>query len=188
MLDLLAAASAKVAERAVEHGGEEHVEAAAFGVGYLTPGFFVALAMLVVFAIMLKARVPALIASALDARIAGIKDQLDTAAKLRVEAEALKADYEAKAKAADADIAAMKAGAERQAAEIVAKAEDDAAKLIERHQAMAEAKIGAAERAAIAEIRATAASAATTAAQTLIAGKIEGAVDKRLVDEAIAGI
>ena len=129
MLDLLAAGAA--------HAGEEHVEAAAFGIGMLTPGFFVALAMLVVFAIRLKARVPALIASALDARIAGIKDQLDTAAKLRVEAEALKAEYEAKSAAADADIAALKAGAERQAAEIVAKAEDDAAKLIERHQAMA---------------------------------------------------
>jgi len=184
VLDLLAAGAAQVAE----HAGEEHAKAAAFGISFLTPSFFVGLAMLVVFAIMLKARVPALIASALDARIAGIKDQLDTAAKLRVEAEALKAEYEARSAAADADIAAMKAGAERQAAEIVAKAEDDAAKLIERHQAMAEAKIGAAERAAIAEIRATAASAATTAAETLIAGKIQGAVDKRLVDEAIAGI
>ncbi len=184
MLDLLAAGAVVAAE----HGGEEHAEAAAFGIAHLTPGFFVALAMLVVFAIMLKARVPALIASALDARIAGIKDQLDTASKLRAEAEALKAEYEAKSAAADADIAALKAGAERQAAEIVAKAKDDAARLVERHQAMAEAKIGAAERAAIAEIRQTAATAASAAAETLIAGKIAGEVDKRLVDEAIAGI
>ena len=181
MLDLLAAGA-----HAVE--AEHHVEPAAFGIGFMTPGFFVALAMLVVFAIMLKARVPALIASALDTRIAGIKDQLDTAARLRAEAEALKAEYEAKARAADADIAALKAGAERQAAEIVAKAQSDAAKLVERHQAMAEAKIGAAERAAIAEIRQTAATAASAAAETLIAGKITGDVDKRLVDQAIAGI
>ena len=62
MLDLLAAGAA--------HAGEEHVEAAAFGVSFLTPGFFVALAMLVVFGIMLKARVPAMIAGMLDARIA----------------------------------------------------------------------------------------------------------------------
>ena len=45
MLELLTAAAA--------HGGEEHAEAAAFGVSALTPGFFVALSMLVVFAIML---------------------------------------------------------------------------------------------------------------------------------------
>ena len=180
MLDLLAAAAA--------HGAEEHAEAAAFGVSFLTPGFFVALAMLVVFAIMLKVRVPAMIASALDGKIAGIREQLDTAAQLRKEAEALKAEYEVKAREADADIAALKAGAERQAADIVAKAKDDATQLIARHQAVATAKIAAAERAAIAEIRERAATAASAAAERLLAEKVDGTADAKLVDEAIASI
>ena len=176
MLDLLAAAA---------HAAEEHAEATAFG---LQPGGFVALSMLVVFAIMLKARVPALIASALDAKISGIKQQLDTAAQLRKEAEALKAEYEAKARQADEDIAALRAGAEKRAAEIVAKAKDDAAQLIARHKGLAEARIAAAERAAVAEIRERAAGAASAAAEKLLAEKVDAAADARLIDEAIAGI
>ena len=180
MLEILAAAA---------HGAaEEHVEAAAFGVSALTPGFFVALAMLVVFGIMLYARVPALVAKMLDDKIAGIRSQLDEAARLRSEAAALKAEYEAKAREADAEIVLLKAGAERQAAEIVEKAKIDAAALIERHQAMSEAKIAGAERAAIAEIRERAATAASAAAEKLIAESHDAKADKALVDGAIAGI
>lgn len=180
MLEILAAAA---------HGAtKEHVEAAAFGVSALTPGFFVALAMLVVFGIMLYARVPALVARMLDERIAGIRSQLDEAARLRTEAAALKAEYEAKSREADAEIALLKSGAERQAAEIVEKAKVDAAALIERHQAMSEAKIAGAERAAIAEIRERAATAASVAAEKLIAESHDAKADKALVDGAIAGI
>jgi F-type H+-transporting ATPase subunit b len=174
---------ATVAHTAVPE--EHHVEPTAFGI---QPGGFVALAMIVVFAIMLRARVPAMIAAALDSKIAGIKEQLDTAAKLRAEAEALKAEYEAKARDADTEIATLKAGAERQAAEIVAKAKADAGKLVERHQAMAEAKIGAAERAAISEIRQKAATAASAAAEQHIKAHHDGAADTKLVDEAITGL
>ena len=179
MLELLAAA----AEAA--HAAEEHVEPTAFG---MAPGAYVALAMLVVFGIMLWARVPALIAKALDAKIAGIKDQLDTAAKLRDEAAALKAEYEAKNKAADAEIAALKAAAEKQAADTVAKAKQDAADLIARHKSLSEAKIAAAERAAIDELRARAASAATAAAQGLIAEQHDAAADEKLVNQVIGGL
>lgn len=176
MLDLLAVAA---------HGAEEHVEATAFGIA---PGGYVALAMLVVFGIMLYAKVPALVAKMLDTKIADIRSQLDEAARLRSEAAALKAEYEARAREADTEIAALKVGAERQAAEIVAKAKTDAAALIERHQAMAQAKIGGAERAAVAEIRERAASAATAAAEKLIADSHDAKADKALVDSAIAGI
>ena len=179
MLELLAAA----AEAA--HGAEEHVEPTAFGI---TPGGYVALAMLTVFAIMLWKRVPALIAKALDAKIAGIREQLDTAAKLRDEAAVLKAEYEAKAKAADAEIAELKAAAEKQAADIVARAKDDATALIARHKALSADKIAAAERAAIEELRAKAATAAAAAASRLIGEQHDAAADKKLVDQAISGL
>lgn len=179
MLEFLAVAA---------QGAEEHAEAAAFGISVLTPGFFVALAMLVVFGIMLKAGVPKLIAGMLDARIGEIRKQLDEAARLRTEAEALKSEYEKKAKEADAEIAVLKAAAERQAGEIVAKAKTDAAQLIERHKAMAAAKIAGAERTAVADIRAAAATAAAAAAETLIAQGHDAKADKTLVDSAIAGI
>ena len=169
----------------VAGGAEHHVEPTAFGI---TPGGYVALAILVVFAIMLWKRVPALIAAVLDKKIAGIREQLDTASKLRDEAAALKAEYEAKAKAADAEIAALKAAAEKQAAEVVAKAKDDATQLIARHKALAEAKIAAAERAAIEELRAKAATAAAAAAGRLIAEQHGAEADRKLTDEIIAGM
>ena len=174
-------AEATTAHTEVEH----HVEPTAFGI---QPSGFVALAMLVVFGIMLWARVPKLIASALDAKIAGIKDQLDTAAKLRDEAAALKAEYEAKNKAADAEISALKAAAEKQAADTVAKAKQDAADLIARHKSLSEAKIAAAERAAIDELRAKAANAAAAAARGLIAEQHDAAADEKLVNQVIGGL
>ena len=164
---------------------EHHVEPTAFGI---SPGGYVALAMLVVFAIMLWKRVPALIAAALDKKIAGIREQLDTAAKLRDEAAALKAEYEAKARAADVEIAELKAAAEKQAADVVAKAKDDAAQLIARHKALSEAKIAAAERAAIDELRAKAAGAAAAAAGQLIAEQHGAEADRELADRIFAEI
>ena len=177
MLEMLAVAA---------HGAEEHGEAAAFGIGVLTPGFFVALAMLVVFAIMLKARVPSLIARALDSKIADIRQQLDEAAKLRAEAEALRDEYVKKAKEAAAEIVAMKDAAEHQAAEIVEKAKRDSTALIARRQAIAENKIAAAERTAIEDVRASAASAAAIAAGELIAKQHGAEADSKLVDQTIA--
>ena len=186
MLEYFAAASAEPAAHAAAEGAEHHAEAVVGGIALLTPGFFVALAMLVVFAIMLKARVPALIASALDSRIADIRQQLDEAARLRAEAEALRDEYTKKAKDAAKEIVAMKAAAEHQAAEIVEKAKRDSAALIARRQTIAEEKIAAAERAAIEDVRASAARAAAVAARELIAKQHGAEADGKLVDQTIA--
>ena len=154
----------------------------------MTPTFFVALAMVVVFAILVWKRVPAAIGKSLDAKIAAIRGQLDEAAQLRKEAEALKAEYQAKSTAADAEAAAMVERAHGEAAAIVAKANADATALVERRAKMAEDKIAAEERAAIDELRATAASAATAAAAKLIAERNDAASDAKLVDQAIDGL
>jgi F-type H+-transporting ATPase subunit b len=168
---------------AAEAAGEH--EASAWG---LDPGGWVALAMIAVFLIMLRMKVPALIADTLDKQIVGIRQQLDEAANLRKEAEALKAEYEARIKAADDEATALKAAASREADEIVKQAKLDAAALIVRRQKMAEEKIGAAERRAVEELRAKAAELATIAAQGLIAKNHDAKADQVLVDEAIAGL
>jgi F-type H+-transporting ATPase subunit b len=180
VLDLLTTTAA--------HAGEAHAPAGAFGIEALGPGFFVALAMLVVFAIMLKAGVPKLIAGMLDAKIGEIRKQLDEAKTLRAEAERLRDEYARKSADAETDIAAMRATAERHATEIVEKAKTDAAAMIARHKASASEKIAAAERTAVAELRATAASAAAAAARQLIADKHGEDADRKLADEVIAGI
>ena len=166
-------------------GAIEHAEATAFG---LNPGGWVALAMIIIFAIMIWKGVPKAIASALDKKIAGIREQLDEASKLRAEAEALRAEYQAKAAAAASEAEQILAHARAEADQILAKAKDDTEQLVKRRQRMAEDKIAAAERAAVAEVRAKAAEAATKAAAALIAERNDAESDKALVDKAIAAL
>ncbi|PZU14205.1 MAG: F0F1 ATP synthase subunit B [Sphingobium sp.] len=149
---------------------------------------WVSLAMAVFILILLVKKVPAVIGGALDGRIAQIKEQLAEAARLRAEAEALKGEYEAKLTAATAEAEALRKAAEHEAESLIADAKVNAQALVARRQKMAEDKIGAAERAAIAGIRAKAVNAATSAAATLIAQGHDAQADKLLVDRAIGGI
>src|SRR5436305_10470806 len=135
----------------------------------LNPGGWVAMAMLVVFAILIWKKVPAAIGRSLDSKIALIRDQLAEAESLRKEAEALKAEYEAKSASADKDREALLEPARQEAEEIVPKAKTDAETLIERRTRMAEDKIAAEERLAVDPLRAAAADAAAKAAARLIA-------------------
>jgi F-type H+-transporting ATPase subunit b len=171
------------------HAGTEvpahETEATAFG---LTAPAFIALAMIVVIAILVWKKVPGAIGRALDDKIKLIRDQLAEAESLRKEAEALKAEYEAKAKSADKDREALLERAKHEAEEIVAKAKTDAEALIERRTRMAGDKIAAEERAAVEQLRAAAAEAATKAAAKLIAERHDPATDEKLVNQAIGEI
>src|SRR5690348_3904511 len=169
-----------------EHVGTHEVQPTAFG--FLTAPMFIGLAMIVVIAIMIWKKVPAAIGKALDAKIGLIRDQLAEAEALRKDAEALKAEYEAKSKSADKDREALLERARHEADEIVAKAKTDAEALIERRTRMAEDKIAAEERAALDQLRATAADAAARAAAKLIAERHDASSDAKLVNQAIKEI
>jgi F-type H+-transporting ATPase subunit b len=171
----------------VEHVGapEHHPEPTALG---LDAPQWIALAMVVVFAILIWKRVPALIGRALDSKIAAIRAQLDEAAQLRAEAEGIKVEHEARAAQAGAEAATMIERARTEAEGIVRQAETDASALVERRTRMAEDKIAAAERAALDEVRAKAARAAAAAAETLIRARLDAAADKPLVDRTIEGL
>ena len=170
----------------VVHPAEpEHSEPTFLG---LNPGGWVALAMLAVFAIFIWKNVHGAIARALDDKIDLIRGQLEEAETLRKDAEALKAEYQAKAKSADKDRKALIERAKHEAEEIVAKAKTDAEALIERRTRMAEEKIAAEERAAVDQLRSAAADAATRAARRLITERHDDAADERLVNQAIGEI
>jgi F-type H+-transporting ATPase subunit b len=154
----------------------------------LNPGGWVALAMLVVFALLAWKKVHHAIGRALDSKIALIRDQLAEAESLRREAEALKAEYEARSASADKDREALLERAKHEADEIVAKAKTDAELLIERRTRMAEDKIASEERAAVEQLRSAAADAAAKAAARLIAERHDAATDSKLVDQAIKEI
>ncbi len=167
-------------------GGVEHVvDPTALGIN--STGW-VAIAMIVVLVLMVWKKVPGMIGRMLDARIAGIRTQLDEATALRAEAEAIRAEYEAKAKTAHVEAEAMKAHAHHEAAAIIAKAKAGAEDLMNRRAKLAEDKIAAAERAAVAEVRARAADAAAKAAGILIAEHHDAAADRMMVDRSISGL
>ncbi|HEY0113094.1 MAG TPA: F0F1 ATP synthase subunit B [Allosphingosinicella sp.] len=174
-----------VATTAAEGHGAPHAEPKALGMDATA---WVALAMIVVVAILLWKKVPAAIGKALDRKIEGIRQQLDEAAQLRAEAEALRSEYEAKAASAEAEAAATLERARHEADLIVRQAQADSEALIERRGRMAEDKIAAAERHAIEQVRARAATAAAAAAAQLISTELDAQGDKALVDRTIAGL
>ena len=156
--------------------------------GILTATTWVSIAMAIFIAILLWKKVPAMVAGMLDNKIAEISKQLKEAEQLRLDAEALKAEYEAKLADAAKEADDMRARATSEAETLVAKAKADATALIGRRKQMAEDRIAAAEAGALAEVRTAAAKAATDAAARLIADKHDAKADKALVDQAIAGV
>lgn len=177
---------------ATEHGAtaeghteEAHAEPTAL---LLDANGWVAMAMIFVIGVMLWKKVPGIIGAAMDKRIAAIRGEIDEAAKLRSEAEAIKTEYEAKTANAGKEAAAMLDRAREEAGGIVAQAEADADALIERRGRLAEDRIATAERSAVADIRAKAASAATAAAAALIEQKHDADADRSLIDSMISGM
>lgn len=206
MAENVSAGSAEVAHnlsdadklQGMPHAGTEAVESEAGDVGHgnapdpaalgLDATAWVSLAMAVFIAILLWKKVPGLITAGLDRQIAAIKSRLDEAKALRAEAEALRDEYARKIANAEKDAAAIVSHAEAESKTLIAKAESDANELVARRTKMAEDKIAAAERTAIAEIRAKTADAAAAAAARLIAERHDAGADKALVDKTIAGL
>lgn len=183
----MSALPAIVEEQPAAHAeGAGHAAQTLLGLGaegwvYVSITIFFLLAILV-------AKAPQKIAAALDAQIAQKRADLDEAARIRAEAEALLADAKAQQAASERDAAAILERANAEAETIVAKAEVDTAAMIERRSALAEAKIASAERAAVEDLRRQTAAVAAVAARQLIAEKHDEDADRKLADEIIAGI
>lgn len=171
-----------------EHSGvlpSEHSEPNVLG---FDATFLVALAMAVLIAMILWRRVPTLIAASLDNRIDAIREQLAEASSLRAEAEVLRSGYDTKLAALATEGDEIRQAARREADQIVEKARSDTDALIDRRRRMAEDRITAAEREAIAEVRARAANASTGAAARLLADRLDAAADHQLQERAIASL
>jgi F-type H+-transporting ATPase subunit b len=163
------------------HG--EHLEPTLLGLG---PEGWVYVGLTIFFLLAIfVAKAPKKVVDVLDARIAETVRALNEAKTLRAEAEALLADAKAQQAQSAKDAEAIITQAKVEAQEMVAALEAGATDLIARRQKMAQDKIGAAERTAIAELRRNAASAATMAAASLIAQTHDAAADKALVNDTI---
>lgn len=166
----------------VSYGGDHGPELlglSAEGWVYMGLTIFILIAIFV-------AKAPKVISDALDARIAETRKTLDEAKAIRAEAEALLASAQARSSASAGDAAAIIGHAEAEAKALVAQAKTYAADLTARRAKMAEDKIGAAERSAVAEVRATAARAAADIAASVIAQSHGARADEALIENAIS--
>ena len=171
----------------VEHGSGPAPEHEPEGALFSAP-WFISLAMIVVIALMVWKKVPGAIGRALDSRIDAIRDQLAEAESLRKDAEALRAEYEARTKSVEGEAATILERAHHEAEAIVAQAKENAEALVERRQRMAEDKIAAEERAALDKLRAVTADATREAAARLIRERVDAKADEAIVGEAIRSV
>lgn len=124
----------------------------------------------------------------LDNRAVTIRAELDEAARLRREAEAMLADATRQREDALRDAETMLARAHEEAARVAEAARSEAATSATRRERMAMERIGAAEKAAVTDVRLAAAEIAARAAQEVIARDFDAAADAPLVDHAIQGL
>jgi len=135
---------------------------------------WVGVAFVIFFAILAYFGVPKAIVAALDARGEKVAQELAEARRLRLEAEKLLAEYEAKRKAAETEAASIVAAASEEAKRLAAEAETKLNDFVARRTKSAEEKIALAESQAEAEVRAAAAEAATKAAELIIRSQVGG--------------
>jgi F-type H+-transporting ATPase subunit b len=143
--------------------------------------FFVGVGFVIFLGILGYFGVHKMLLGMLDARAAKVREQLDAAASLRKEAEALLRDYEAKRAAAEKDAQQIVADAKAEAERIRLEQEQKLADYVERRTKQAEQKIAMAEQSAAAEVRAAAADAAVRAAETILRGQATGKVADDLI-------
>ncbi|MER8712254.1 F0F1 ATP synthase subunit B [Mesorhizobium sp. M1295] len=130
-------------------------------------------ALIIFLGIAIYIKVPGMIAKALDARADKISSELEEARRLREEAQQLLGQYQRKRKEAEQEAAAIVAAAKREADMLAAEVHKKTEDYVARRTALAEQKIGQAEREAIGEVRASAVDIAVEAARALLAGKID---------------
>ncbi|MEJ0009600.1 MAG: F0F1 ATP synthase subunit B [Alphaproteobacteria bacterium] len=128
------------------------------------------------------------IAKALDARAAKIGDQLEQAAKLKAEAEALLKTYEKQRKEARKEAEEIVAAARRDADSIRTRAAAELRDSLARRSAQAAEQIARAEADATRGIRARLIDLATEAARDVITSQLAQAKDDPAIQRAIAGI
>jgi len=125
------------------------------------------------------------LAGMLDNRAALVKAELEEAARLRREAEAMLQEAEKQRAQALAEAKTLIAGAQAEATRVAAAAAAEAEASSRRREQMAMDRIAAAQKAAVDEVRLAAADVATAAARQVIAQGLSQTEDATLVDQAI---
>jgi F-type H+-transporting ATPase subunit b len=154
---------------------------------WLDPKFWVGVSF-VVFFLLFGRKMWSLLTAALDARAAKVRAELDEAARLRAEAEAMLRQAEADRAAAQAEAQELLTRAQAEAARVAAAATAEAEAAAKRRERMALDRIAAAEAGAVAEVRNAAAEIAAAAARDVLAQTVDAQKDAALIDRAVADL
>ncbi|MBN9244603.1 MAG: F0F1 ATP synthase subunit B [Mesorhizobium sp.] len=149
---------------------------------------WVLVGLVIFIAICLYIKVPGMITKALDERAGRIRGELDDAQRLREEAQALLADYQKKRKEAEQEAAAIVEAAKNEASVLAEEAKKRTEDYVTRRTALAEQKIGQAEREAIAEVRSSAVDLAVEAARKVLGASVDGKVGADLFKSSLAEV
>jgi len=154
------------------------------------PGFFAeprnwVIIAFVLFFVLFGRKLWSALAQMLDDRAAKVRAELEEAARLRQEAEAMLREAEARRSEALREAQAMIDGARNEAGRVAAAAAAEAEAAARRREQMALDRIAAAEKAAVDDVRLTAVEVATVAARQVIAEGLSADADARLIDQAI---
>jgi len=150
--------------------------------------FFAFAALVIFLAIAAYAGAFRSMGSGLDARSARIRKDLDDAARLRKEAEALLAEYKQKRIDAEKEAAEIVSAAKRDAEEFAEETRRKLAESLERRTRQAEQKIAQAEAAAVKDVRNAATELAVAAAQKLLAETAKGSKGADLIASSIDAV
>lgn len=147
--------------------------------------FWVGVAFVIFLGLMVFLGVHKLAWNALGESGRKVQAQLDEAAALRAEAQALLENIKVERAAAETQAAEILAAAKEEAQRFGAEAQTKLAETIERRGQMAERKIAQAEAQAEADVRAAAADLATQMAEQVLSQRLAGAKSDPLIDKAL---
>ena len=148
------------------------------------PAFWVAIAFVIFVAgAVWKGRAP--IAGMLDARIEGIRTEIDEARELREQAQASLAGYQRKLRDAIGEAKEIVAHAGDEADRSAKRATEALAAVLARRQAQALDNIAQAEAAAVKQVRDTTVDVALAATREVLRAHLAGADADALIDAAI---
>jgi F-type H+-transporting ATPase subunit b len=148
------------------------------------PEFWILVAFVAVIVLLWKPAGRSL-TKALDDRAEKIKIDLERAAKLRTDAQALLAEYQQKQRDALKEAETIMAQAKADAERLSQQAAADLEASLKRREQMALQRIAQAEQQALAEVRAAAVDIAIAATGKLLGEKLDAAKQDALIDGAI---
>jgi F-type H+-transporting ATPase subunit b len=152
------------------------------------PTFWVLVAFVLFFALIIYLKVPGKVLGQLDERAARIKQGLDEAEKLHQDAQHLFAEYQRKQRNALKEAEEIVAAAEAEAKTLLKDTEAELKLSLERRRKQAEDKIAQAEKQAVQEVRETAVDIAVAAAAQVLGQSLQGAAAAAQIDRAIGDV